>query len=58
MSTHCEHCAATVGLELEVSRTAYEEAERNRPLLLCRECAAVHHAYWDEMWEDLYRNCM
>ena len=33
-----------------------EEAEEdpNRDIVLCRECAVEHHAYWDEMWKEYY----
>jgi hypothetical protein len=26
----------------------------NAPLWLCRDCAADHTEYWDEMWRDYY----
>lgn len=64
----CEYCGATEGVQLEDSRTAYDttpfdrfdrinkldEPDPNAPVLLCRDCAADHHAYWDEMWKDYY----
>lgn len=24
----------------------------NRDVWLCRECAKLHHEYWDEMWDN------
>lgn len=26
----------------------------NDPVLLCRECAAMHHEFWDEMWSTIH----
>jgi hypothetical protein len=55
----CEHCRSLSGLALEDSRTLYhfegkwdDPKNPNRPRLLCRECAEMHHEYWDGMWAD------
>lgn len=45
----CVICAATDGVALEPSRTAYVPKgpgdDCNAPVLLCRPCAKEHHAY-------------
>lgn len=58
----CEHCGAMKGLESESSRTMYhwdgewnDPNNPNRNVLLCRQCAFMHHEYWDEMWDDYNR---
>lgn len=28
----------------------------NRPVFLCRDCAAEHHEFWDSQWEEYYRS--
>lgn len=55
----CEHCGTSEGVEREDARTAYHyEGEAgcfedpNRSIMLCRDHAAMHHAYWDEMWAE------
>lgn len=58
----CEHCGTTDGdIKLESSRTMYyfegvidSPEDPNHDIMLCRECAAAHHEYWDEMWADYY----
>lgn len=57
----CMCCGDTAGVEMESSRTSYHfEGERggpddpNRPLPLCRACAADHHRHWDDMWAEYY----
>ena len=41
-----------------VSRTAYVSCdgslddERNADVILCSECEAEHHGYWDDMWAE------
>lgn len=63
----CEHCATIFGLAFEDSRTQYpyeykddlfsgkiDPKDPNRSQLLCRQCAVLHHEYWDEMWRDYY----
>jgi hypothetical protein len=68
----CERCAflgtiTTEGVQMENSRTTYHfegiigsPEDPNRPLPLCRSCAADHHAYWDSMWADAQNasNCL
>ena len=53
--TRCECCGLFEGVETESSRTMYswdgQGEDPNRPLRLCRSCAAEHHEHWDEMWE-------
>lgn len=61
----CEWCAAadittSDGVELESSRTMYpfdgeagSPSDPNRPIALCRNHAAEHHAHWDEMWAEV-----
>ena len=52
----CEHCSTVFGLDHEESRTMYhwegEGEDPNRSLLLCRQCAILHHDFWDEMWDQ------
>ena len=31
-----------------------EPPDPNTPVALCRDCAADHHAHWDEMWNTYY----
>lgn len=57
----CVRCESTEGVKLEDSRTMYHfdgkigsEDDPNRPIPLCRECAAEHHEHWDSMWADYY----
>jgi sucrose-6-phosphate hydrolase SacC (GH32 family) len=57
----CEACGTTEGVEREDARTAYHfEGEvgsfedPNRGVMLCRDHAAMHHAYWDEMWAEYH----
>lgn len=28
----------------------------NRDKLLCRECAAEHHEFWNDQWNEFYRS--
>jgi hypothetical protein len=30
----------------------------NAPIPLCRDCAEMHHTYWDEMWSDYYNGLL
>jgi hypothetical protein len=52
----CERCGTLEGVSLEDSRTYYdwngEGEDPNRPIRLCRQCAAEHHDYWDAMWAE------
>ncbi len=32
-----------------------EPPDPNAPLMLCRDCAAEHHASWDQVWSE-YRS--
>lgn len=64
--TVCEQCGSTEGVQYEDSRTAYPEAELtrfhvilgefpespNRDIAYCRECAKLHHEYWDACWAE------
>ena len=54
----CEYCQAMFDLDKEDSRTMYcwngEGEDPNRPVLLCKQCAKMHHEYWDDMWSDYY----
>lgn len=56
----CAHpnCTATEGVQMESARTAYhwdgKGENPNADIPLCREHAAEHHAYWDEMWAGYY----
>ena len=63
----CEHCGTIRQLKFEDSRTLYyykgnddvfsgkpDPHDPNRPQLLCRKCAVLHHDYWDDMWKDYY----
>ena len=50
-------CGWTVrGVALESGRTSYPwdgvGTDPNRPVWLCRPCAAEHHEYWDERWSE------
>lgn len=51
----------TEGVRLHSSRTAYwwdgQGEDPNRPVALCPECAAEHHEYWDERWDDYRSSC-
>lgn len=55
-------CEARTGLAWESSRTGYERVEgqpdRNRPILLCRACAAAHHEDWDYQWQEYRRSVL
>jgi hypothetical protein len=35
-----------------------EPEDPNRSVMLCRECAAEHHAYWDERWSEYQSNLL
>jgi hypothetical protein len=54
----CRRCGAKEGVMPEPSRTMYPRAEGesdpNASILLCRQCAQLHHAYWDECWSEYY----
>ena len=57
----CECCGHTNGIEMEHSRTMYpfdgepsDPANPNRDVALCRACAAEHHAYWNDMWNEYH----
>jgi hypothetical protein len=52
----CQFC----GKEGAVRRrqgTAYVDDELNWATL-CPECQERNDAYWNEMWDEFYRNCM
>lgn len=57
----CLRCGSIEGVESESARTAYNydaaagEEDPNKPILLCRPCAAEHHAAWDEQWNEYFR---
>jgi hypothetical protein len=55
----CEYCGSLCGVKRESSRTMYhwdgaddDPKNPNRPIDLCRPCAASHHEFWDDMWEQ------
>ena len=58
----CEKCTVVFhrttffGLSYEESRTMYhwngEGKDPNAHLLLCSECAILHHEFWDDMWDQ------
>lgn len=55
----CLGCSTTNGVEMENSRTQYhwegdwdDPENPNRPIPLCRLCAAEHHLHWDYMWAE------
>ena len=52
----CEICGYAFGVKAEPSRTMYPwdgvGEDPNRPIDLCRQCAAAHHDFWDEMWAE------
>ena len=54
----CEYCGSRYKTRYERSRTAYhwdgKGEDPNRPVLLCRECAAEHHDHWDGMWDEYH----
>jgi len=69
MTMICRGCGSDKNVRLEDSRTAYAQKpytlwmalihddkipDPNAPIPLCRECAAEHHAHWDEMWEEYH----
>lgn len=60
----CECCGRLCGLRLEEGRTLYPykgnsvKDDPNRKQLLCRQCAVLHHEYWDDMWQDYYNGRM
>ena len=61
----CEVCERKDGVQLESSRTAYhwegaldDPNNPNAPILLCRDCARDHHAYWDDMWDEYRRGLL
>lgn len=35
-----------------------EQPDPNRDPWLCRDCAAEHHAYWDEQWDEYHRGLL
>lgn len=35
-----------------------ERPNPNRDLMLCRDCAADHHANWDETWKEYYASLL
>jgi hypothetical protein len=61
----CQRCGDLLGVQLESARTAYhydgqigDENDPNRPVRLCRPCAAEHHLHWDMMWSEYYAGCL
>lgn len=54
----CQACNNGDGCEPECARTRYHWDGKgdnpNRYQVLCRECAELHHEYWDEMWREYY----
>jgi hypothetical protein len=66
----CSRCGSTEGVELEDSRTCYqpkpktywdhllgqEPEDPNKPVPLCRECAEMHHEFWDAQWSEYYNS--
>jgi hypothetical protein len=54
--TACEACGNIGDVQPEDSRTMYEwngdGDNPNSPIRLCRDCAADHHANWDETWRE------
>jgi hypothetical protein len=54
----CERCNNPDGCEPESADTSYhwdgEGENPNRYQVLCRDCAQMHHEYWDEMWREYY----
>lgn len=59
----CECCHRLNGtgdcvVRREPARTMYawdgQGEDPNADLMLCRDCAAEHHANWDERWADYY----
>jgi hypothetical protein len=33
-----------------------KQPDPNVPLQLCRDCAAEHHAQWDQAWQEFYNS--
>lgn len=62
----CERCELNgdrvkIGVKRESSRTMYHfdgeigsADDPNRPVWLCRLCAAEHHAEWNATWAEYY----
>jgi hypothetical protein len=40
--------------DMPVYYTEFYDEVANRDLSLCSECAAVHHADWDDAWASYY----
>ena len=53
----CWLCRWPYGVRYEDSRTMYYwnggGEDPNRPVKLCRQCAACHHEHWDAMWLEV-----
>lgn len=55
----CAECGSTKDVKMESSRTAYHftgipgsAEDPNKAIPFCRECAKIHHEYWDGMWAE------
>ncbi|MCK4499612.1 hypothetical protein KAU11_03895 [Candidatus Babeliales bacterium] len=52
----CRHFGRVSWGSWQSSRTEYhwdgKGSDPNAPVMLCEECAAEHHAHWDEMWSE------
>ena len=55
----CEMCYWPFGVRYRDSRTVYYWSgigqQRNRPVKLCRRCAAAHREHWDSVWAEVNR---
>jgi hypothetical protein len=50
--TKCSFCGALEGVESEIFIGL--DGSEEESILLCRKCATLQHAKWDELW-DAYR---
>lgn len=63
----CSRCGSAEKVMLEESRTMYDRSKNdfwdfvmdgvldedpNAPVPLCRDCAQMHHDWWDEQWAE------
>lgn len=52
----CERCGKSNAIHYH-QRTMYE-SEVSNWVTLCESCKEENDSYWDEKWEEYYRDCM
>ena len=54
----CPECGRWFSLPvIESQRTMYQDKYSNY-FCGCKECREENNRYWDEMWEDYYKNIL